>query len=147
MPGTLRESMALLTESYDKWDLIGTNFQNDLFNRQVNDDDRLPHYPYRDDGKLIWDAIEEWVEKYVDGFYDSNDDVEADPELQVCLAARKAVQTAGDRRCTAIEKSVLFETAVLHRTDCCNLLFHSNWGFSVVLSLWHDCCFMFTGGG
>lgn len=83
MPGTLRETMALLTEAYDKWDLIGMNFKNDLYERDLANEDRLPHYPYRDDGNLIWDAIEEWCERYVKEVYSSDDEVAADEELQV----------------------------------------------------------------
>lgn len=83
MPGTLRESMALLTEAYDKWDLIGMNFPNDLQNRRVANDDRLPHFPYRDDGKLLWEAIETWVDSFVSGFYKTDGDVANDLELQV----------------------------------------------------------------
>ncbi|NJR41781.1 MAG: hypothetical protein HC767_03085 [Akkermansiaceae bacterium] len=83
MPGTLRETMAVLTEAYDKWDLIGSNFTNDLVNRGLADNDRLPHYPFRDDGRLIWDIIEEWVVTYVKAFYNSDAEVAGDAELQV----------------------------------------------------------------
>jgi arachidonate 15-lipoxygenase len=56
---------------------------------KVDDDDRLPHFPYRDDGRLIWSIIEEWVSNYVKAFYKSDADVAKDTELQVRAAAFK----------------------------------------------------------
>lgn len=91
MPGTLRESMALLTEAYDKWDLIGMNFKNDMYNRDVANEDRLPHYPYRDDGNLLWEAIEEWCNHYVNEVYSGDDEVADDIELQVPLTLSSVV--------------------------------------------------------
>lgn len=114
MPGTLRESMALLTESYDKWDLLGMNFTNDLYNRMLHDDDRLPHFPYRDDGKLIWGIIEEWVDSYVKAFYKSDADVLNDLELQVCCPCTiQHLKLSGSPKMRSLF-SLLIETSVLH---------------------------------
>eukprot|EP01038_Epipyxis_sp_PR26KG_P009353 gene9353-12603_t len=40
------------------------------------------YYPYRDDSKLIWDAIHQWTSDFVDAFYESNEDVQNDNDLQ-----------------------------------------------------------------
>ncbi|KAK3418913.1 hypothetical protein EUGRSUZ_H04662 [Eucalyptus grandis] len=42
----------------------------------------LEDYPYADDGLLIWSAIKEWVESYVDHFYSDPGSVKSDVELQ-----------------------------------------------------------------
>jgi len=46
----------------------------------------LPHFPYRDDGLLVWQAISEWVGTFVAGYYRSDDDVLRDHELQAWAA-------------------------------------------------------------
>jgi len=42
----------------------------------------LPHYPYRDDGLLSWNAIHGWVSDLVTSYYRTEADVLADQELQ-----------------------------------------------------------------
>ncbi|XP_030459833.1 lipoxygenase 6, chloroplastic [Syzygium oleosum] len=42
----------------------------------------LEDYPYADDGLLVWTAIKEWVESYVDHFYSDPGSVMSDVELQ-----------------------------------------------------------------
>ncbi|GAA2781478.1 hypothetical protein GCM10010452_06760 [Crossiella cryophila] len=42
----------------------------------------LPHYPYRDDGLLVWQAIQDWVNEFVALYYRDDADVRADHELQ-----------------------------------------------------------------
>lgn len=48
--------------------------------------DQLPDYPYRDDALLVWNAIHDWVESYLDLYYLSDQDVVEDTELQAWLA-------------------------------------------------------------
>lgn len=50
----------------------------DLRERGVLD---LPAYPYRDDGLLLWDAVDRYVGAVVDAWYPGADAVAADPEL------------------------------------------------------------------
>ncbi|MEM7594881.1 MAG: lipoxygenase family protein, partial [Cyanobacteria bacterium P01_A01_bin.83] len=50
--------------------------------RRVNDLTKLPDYPYRDDGMLIWDAIHQWVDSYLSIYYQNDQDVIEDTELQ-----------------------------------------------------------------
>lgn len=53
-----------------------------LAQRGVDDASRLPDYPYRDDALLLWGAINQWVENYVNHYYASDAAVQADTELQ-----------------------------------------------------------------
>ena len=53
-----------------------------LAQRGVDDASRLPDYPYRDDALLIWGAINQWVEDYVNHYYASDAEVQGDVELQ-----------------------------------------------------------------
>lgn len=53
-----------------------------LQDRGVEDPSKLPVYPYRDDGLLIWGAIHDWVEAYLSLYYNSDNDVQGDLSLQ-----------------------------------------------------------------
>ncbi len=53
-----------------------------LQDRGVDDDSKLPVYPYRDDGLLIWEVIHDWVEAYLSLYYNSDNDVQGDTALQ-----------------------------------------------------------------
>jgi arachidonate 15-lipoxygenase len=53
-----------------------------LAGRGVDDASCLPDYPYRDDALLLWGAINQWVENYVNHYYASDAAVQADAELQ-----------------------------------------------------------------
>jgi len=57
-------------------------FPRTLEKRGVNNSKQLPVYPYRDDGKRIWDAIHQWVKEYLGLFYASDKSVETDEQLQ-----------------------------------------------------------------
>ncbi|ABW25861.1 lipoxygenase family protein [Acaryochloris marina] len=57
-----------------------------LSRRGVDNVDQLPDYPYRDDALLVWNAIHDWVESYLDLYYLSDQDVVEDTELQAWLA-------------------------------------------------------------
>jgi arachidonate 15-lipoxygenase len=58
------------------------SFPKTLENRGVDDTSKLPTYPYRDDGKLIWDAIKNWVNNYFSIYYSSDSSVLQDTALQ-----------------------------------------------------------------
>ena len=55
---------------------------NNLSRRGVGQDSALRNYPYRDDGLLIWNAIERWVSDYVNLYYQTDEEVRLDHELQ-----------------------------------------------------------------
>ncbi len=48
-------------------------------NRDVAD---IPNYHFRDDGLKLWNAIRSYVESVVDIFYETDDDIQGDFELQ-----------------------------------------------------------------
>ncbi|MBD2388094.1 hypothetical protein H6G32_22245 [Cylindrospermum sp. FACHB-282] len=58
------------------------DFPSTLKIRGVDDASKLPNYPYRDDGLLIWGAIESWVREYFSVYYKSDLSVSQDNALQ-----------------------------------------------------------------
>ena len=54
----------------------------DLANRKVDNVKTLPNYPYRDDGLLIWNAIAQWAQDYINIYYSADADVTNDSELK-----------------------------------------------------------------
>lgn len=80
--GTIEADWAVTTTALGSLDFNAHMLPNELRARGVADDAVLPSYPYRDDARLLWDAIESWVHDYLSLYYDGDDDVIADPELQ-----------------------------------------------------------------
>ena len=64
------------------YDVRGANIKQNTKERGVDDPTLLPNYHYRDDGILIWNAIESYVTEIIGIFYKSDDDVKEDVELQ-----------------------------------------------------------------
>ena len=52
-----------------------------LKSRGVDDHQILPHYPYRDDAMLLWEAIHQWVVDYLGLYYKDDSEVAGDFEL------------------------------------------------------------------
>jgi len=70
----------LLQKSFENLDLeCALNFSKSIEKRDVSD---IPNYHYRDDGLMIWSAIENYVEEIIDAFYGNDKDVKDDIELQ-----------------------------------------------------------------
>ncbi len=82
LAGTLEETLTLVSNAYQAWSVKENSFPNEIANRGMDDEDMLPHYPYRDDGKLLWEAIRRFVKRYVNIFYENGTDVQEDYELQ-----------------------------------------------------------------
>lgn len=82
LAGTIETSRALAAQAAASWHLEQARLPDDLAARGVDDTQALPHYPYRDDGLLVWGAIEAWVEAYTSVYYPSDAQVRADFELQ-----------------------------------------------------------------
>ena len=82
--GTLDESLRITLEGVRGYpfsfndSMLPTFFEQ----RGVDDVTKLPDYPYRDDAMLIWDAIHQWVNSYISVYYQSDQDVIDDTELQ-----------------------------------------------------------------
>ena len=80
--GTLLESLELAKEAYSTWSLDQFAFPTELKNRGMDDPNQLPHYPYRDDGLLLWNAIKTFVSGYLKFFYPTKKEIAQDVELQ-----------------------------------------------------------------
>lgn len=63
-----------------------TSLPRNLKNRGVDDASIIKDYPFRDDGLLIWKAIQDWVADYVGVYYQADEDVAGDVELQAWVA-------------------------------------------------------------
>ena len=63
------------------FDFYGNMLKTELAARGVDDPDVLPNFPYRDDAILVWQAISDWVNNYVNIYYKSEQDVTGDTEL------------------------------------------------------------------
>ena len=59
-----------------------SNIKQSAKERGVDNLEQLPGYHYRDDGFKIWDALEEYAGGIINEFYQSDNDVKADTELQ-----------------------------------------------------------------
>lgn len=55
-------------------------FPNDIASREVDNPDLF--YPYREDGLLLWEAIQEFAKEYVGLYYHTDEDVTEDYEIQ-----------------------------------------------------------------
>lgn len=63
------------------------SFPQTLVSRGVMDANKLPTYPYRDDGLLIWNAIESWVSDYLSIYYSNDSAIQQDANLQKWASA------------------------------------------------------------
>lgn len=68
------------------FDVTENAFPNYIKSRGLDDVVALPDYPYRDDGLLVWEAIEQWVSDYVGFYYLSDNQVTLDPEVMAWSA-------------------------------------------------------------
>jgi len=81
LAGTLQQSINIAVKSSQTWSVTNT-FPLSLQKRGVADKKSLPHYPYRDDGLLIWGAIHQYVSEYLGLYYKDPSDLSGDYELQ-----------------------------------------------------------------
>lgn len=79
--GTITSSQKTAAHARLSFDFTQGMLPNDLAARGVMADSALADYPYRDDGLLVWEAIEQWVGDYVRTYYAADADVAADTEL------------------------------------------------------------------
>jgi arachidonate 15-lipoxygenase len=79
LAGTLAESMELVKDAYKAWDINEFAFPKEIENRKMK---QIPHYPYRDDGMLIWNALHTFVTNYLNHFYPTLQHISDDTELQ-----------------------------------------------------------------
>jgi arachidonate 15-lipoxygenase len=118
LAGTLQESLQIVVDAYKSWSLDQFALPRELKNRGVDDVKNLPHYPYRDDGILLWNAINKFVFNYLQLYYKSPADLKADGELQAW--ARELVAQDGGRvkgmsdRIDTLEQLVEIVTTIIY---------------------------------
>lgn len=79
--GTITSSQQTAADARLTFDFNQGMLPNDLVARGVTANSMLADYPYRDDGMLVWEAIEAWVGNYICVYYASDTDVTGDTEL------------------------------------------------------------------
>ncbi|XP_067016448.1 polyunsaturated fatty acid 5-lipoxygenase-like isoform X2 [Acropora muricata] len=75
-------AIALLIRAYQSLTWADTDFRGKNKARGINDRSKLPYFPYRDDGELIYKAMEDLVNEYVNFYYTADQDVLLDQEMQ-----------------------------------------------------------------
>ena len=94
LAGTLKDSITLAVNATKSWSVKDT-FPADIKKRGMDDTDALPHYPFRDDAQLIWEAIEQYVTEYLSVFYKETKDITKDYELQNWAAELASTDVTG----------------------------------------------------
>jgi arachidonate 15-lipoxygenase len=79
--GTITATLGLTAQAVQNHAFKDQIPQETFRRRGVDDTSVLPHYPYRDDALLHWDAIRDWVASYLRCFYRSDAEVAADVEV------------------------------------------------------------------
>lgn len=82
LSSTIDSSRALVEADLQSYSFNKAMLPIQLQERGVDDTQKLPVYPYRDDALLIWNAIREWVSEYLNIHYQRPEDVENDVCLQ-----------------------------------------------------------------
>ncbi|WP_460202732.1 lipoxygenase family protein [Scytonema sp. NUACC21] len=82
LSSTIENSRVLVVKGFQARGFNADMLPQRLKDRGVDEPSVLPIYPYRDDGLLIWEAIHDWVEAYLGLYYNSDEDVEGDRQLQ-----------------------------------------------------------------
>lgn len=98
LPGTLESSLKLSERGVSDFFNNFSKFAlpTNLRQRGVDNSYILQDFPYRDDGLLIWNALEDYVSRYIEIYYKSNRDIREDFELQNWFQAlRKPVSEGG----------------------------------------------------
>ena len=85
-------------------------FHRDLKARGVADETKLPDYPYRDDGILLWSALELYVAACLDTHYHSDDDVANDTDLHAWL---NEISNAGFGGHTDFPTRLVFKSSLI----------------------------------
>ena len=76
----------ILQAGYRGWKAADLHEPSTFTRRGTDATSALGAYPYRDDGMLVWDALQAYVGEYLDIFYRNDDAVMSDPELSAWQA-------------------------------------------------------------
>ncbi|MBP9163759.1 MAG: hypothetical protein KBF99_11290 [Leptospiraceae bacterium] len=95
LSGTIESDAGVAIQSVLDLKFNESFFPASLKKRNVMDISSLEYYPYRDDGLLVWNAIENWVRSYLKKFYKTKEEILEDFELQ--LWAKEISSITGGR--------------------------------------------------
>ncbi len=84
--GTIASSQQMAADARMSFDFSARMLPADLKSRGVDDPAKLPEFPYRDDGLLVWQAIHEWAAGYIGLYYANDAAVAGDGELAAWCA-------------------------------------------------------------
>lgn len=82
LAGTGSASRELAVQAVSRSDFNASMLPKTFKDRGVDDKNVLPDYPYRDDALDIWNAIHQWVSDYLSIYYQNDNDITQDYELQ-----------------------------------------------------------------
>ena len=82
LASTIDNSRVLAAVGLQSYGFNEAMLPKQLEKRGVNDTQKLPIYPYRDDALLIWNAIHTWISDYLSIYYKNDDSVQNDTYLQ-----------------------------------------------------------------
>ena len=85
--GTIESSQLAAVQARLAFDFYKKMTPVDFAERNVADADKLPDYPYREDSLLVWAAIHDWAEQYINIYYVDDDAVTGDTELALWAAS------------------------------------------------------------
>lgn len=85
LAGTASASRKLAAQAASSLDFNASILPSTFKHRGVDDTNALPDYPYRDDSLDIWNAIHQWVSEYLSIYYQNNNDITDDYELQAWI--------------------------------------------------------------
>ena len=79
--GTIASSQAAAVGARLGFSFYEKMLPADLVARGVGETGALTNYPYRDDALLVWTAIHDWVDQYINIYYANETDLSGDAEL------------------------------------------------------------------
>jgi arachidonate 15-lipoxygenase len=82
LASTIDNSRVLAAVGLQSYGFNQAMLPKQLEKRGVDDIEKLPVYPYRDDALLIWNAIHQWVGDYLSIYYKSDANVQNDSYIQ-----------------------------------------------------------------
>lgn len=82
LASTIDNSRVLAAVGLQSYGFNEAMLPKQLEKRGVNDTQKLPIYPYRDDALLIWNAIHTWVSDYLSIYYKNDTSIQNDTYLQ-----------------------------------------------------------------
>lgn len=78
----IEDTWELVRQAHIAWQFDDNNPETVFDIRGVAD---IPAFPFRDDTKLLWDALRKWVADYIAVYYPTQEDILQDNELQAWI--------------------------------------------------------------